>query len=329
MDSCQRILDCLSDGLFHSGEDMAQQLAVSRTTIANHIQKLQQDYALDIHAVSGRGYRLPGGLERLDRDAILAQLVEAGITPGDCQLHQSLESTNRFLLDKPLSHADKTDVCLAEMQTAGRGRRGRQWLSPYGRNIYLSLAQNLNMSMQQVAGLSLAIGTAVAQCLTQLGTRELALKWPNDIHWRNRKLAGLLIELKGEAEGPLKIVVGVGVNHAIGERHREKIDQPVTDLLTVMGTAAPSRNQLAASLVQHMVAAINEFEQQGLQPFVERWNRFDLYLGQQVTLTGPSWSVGGIYQGIDSSGAIRLLVDGEARQFSAGEVSLRAAEVVS
>ncbi len=238
-------------------------------------------------------------------------------------LHHQIDSTNSWLLEQADPEAPCGTVCLSEQQTAGRGRRGRSWISPFGSNIYLSILWRYALAPVQLSGLSLAAGLAVVRALAQLGIRGMGLKWPNDVIADGRKLAGLLLEVMGEADGPSLVVVGVGVNVRMSERQGADIDQPWIDVARLGGAQDCSRNRLAALLIENLVMMLRAFETQGLKPLLDEWRRYDLLHGKRVTLISGGRSVEGIHRGVDAQGAL-LLAQGDAiRAYHAGEISLR------
>jgi len=318
-----RLLQLLADGRFHSGEALAAQLGVSRAAVWKQIGQLRSACGQEIYAVPGRGYRLARPLDLLDREQIGSQLnPETASRISAIHLHQSLDSTNSWLMERGRDGMASGAVCLAEQQQAGRGRHGRRWISPYGSNIYLSLLWRFELAPMQLSGLSLAAGIAVLRTLQQFGASEAGLKWPNDILYRQRKLAGLLLEVAGESEGPAQVVLGVGLNTHLGEQGAA-IDQPWIDLASISGVRRYRRNELVARLLEGLVETIDRYAKEGLQPFIPAWRQADLMLDQQVVVRNAERAISGRHRGIDESGALLLESDGELRSFYAGEVSLR------
>jgi BirA family biotin operon repressor/biotin-[acetyl-CoA-carboxylase] ligase len=320
-----QLLRHMADGRFHSGEELAQNLGVSRAAVWKHLKSLREQQDLEIHAVPGRGYRLASRLELLDPEQILSCLSNG--TAGrvaSLEVHDSVDSTNSWLMQQAAGGAPAGTVCLAERQTAGRGRRGRQWVSPYGSNIYLSVLWRFTQAPMQLSGLSLAAGIATLQALRQLGVEGVGLKWPNDLLWENRKLAGLLLEVAGEAGGPSLVVIGVGVNTRLPASQAAAIDQPWVDLHRVSSGAGISRNRLAGMLIQHLLEMLQGFAEYGLAPLVPEWNRHDVYLGRRVVLRSGNKEITGIHHGISPDGALLLEHGTGVRAYHAGEVSLRA-----
>ncbi|MCP4992632.1 MAG: bifunctional biotin--[acetyl-CoA-carboxylase] ligase/biotin operon repressor BirA [Gammaproteobacteria bacterium] len=317
-----RLLRLLADGGFHSGEAMATLLGVSRAAIWKQLKRIHQMTGLKIFAVRGRGYRLASPLELLETDRIQSLLSEESRKLlNKLEIHDCLDSTNSYLMARP--HAPSGTVCIAEQQTSGRGRRGRQWVSPYGSNLYLSLSWSFPGGPATVGGLSLAAGVALVRTIRSQGIEGVGLKWPNDILWQGSKLAGLLLEVVGEAGGPCRVVLGMGMNLNLPEDAAREIDQPWTDLGVLTGGRVIERNQIAASLLDALLIEMTAFQQRGLTPLVDTWGEYDLYLGEKVDLYMGDKVISGVHRGIDESGALRLEQDGVLKNFYGGEVSLR------
>jgi biotin operon repressor BirA-like protein len=189
------LIRTLADGRFHSGEELGRLLGVSRAAVWKRLQQIRDAFGIEVDAVKGRGYRFREPLDLLDETDIRHHLAESGVeSPGQLYLHASIDSTNSWLMAKGAAGEPSGAVCLAEQQLSGRGRRGRHWVSPYGRNIYLSLLWRFDMTPMQVAGLSLAAAVGVLRTLQAFDCQDAGLKWPNDILWQERKLAGLLLD---------------------------------------------------------------------------------------------------------------------------------------
>lgn len=319
MTAAPPILRLLADGKFHSGSAVAAALGVSRSAVWKQVRQLKA-LGLDVHAVRGKGYRLSRALDLLDAEVIWAQLSDttrARLQRLDVLL--DLDSTNRFVRAAgPVpGHA-----CLAERQTAGRGRRGRTWVSPLGANIYLSLAWRFTGSAGALGGLSLAGGVAAARALLRLGVVGVGLKWPNDLCWRQRKLGGVLLELSGEAAGPCDVVVGVGINVAMPSAAGALVDQPWTDLQSIL-EPVPERNRIASLLLDELIVALADYEQHGLAPFLADWRRLDIAAGREVRLHLPREEVTGIALGVDESGALLVRAGDTTARYASGEISMR------
>ncbi len=330
METPLHIIRLLADGKCHSGEAIAARLGVSRAAVWKSLRKAGKALGLEILAERGRGYRLAAPLELLDPGHILAALDPAAQARiARLEIHDALDSTNTRLMAEAAGGeaggAPSGTLCLAERQTAGRGRIGRTWVSPFGANLYLSLLWRFPFGPAGMGGLSLAAGAAVADALRTVGAQDIALKWPNDILWQRRKLAGLLLEVAGEVQGPAHVVVGVGVNTHLGPDQGAAIDRPWVDLDQVLGPGNYSRNALAAGVAAALTEAMARFARDGLGPFLADWERYDLYRGEPVEIRWGRETVRGIHVGLDSQGALRLDTGAGTQTFQAGEVSLRPA----
>jgi BirA family biotin operon repressor/biotin-[acetyl-CoA-carboxylase] ligase len=327
METHLKVIRELADGELHSGETLAQALGISRAAVWKALHKAGEALGLDIQRVRGRGYCLTAPLELLDPERILTAIpVRARDRIARLEVHEDIDSTNSHLMREADQGAPSGTLCLAEHQSAGRGRRGRTWVSPFGTNLYLSLLWRYPFGPGSLGGLSLAAGTAVASTLEAEGVPDVALKWPNDVLWRRRKLAGLLLEVAGEAQGPSLVVVGLGVNTRLDPAQGAAIDQPFVDLDSISGQALMSRNRLAARIAERLFATMEKFGAEGLGPFLPEWERFDRHRGERVDIHMGDRAYSGIHAGITAEGALRLDMNGDIRVFQAGEVSLRPAQ---
>jgi len=266
-------------------------------------------------------------LELLDARRILETLDgQEGAHLARIEIHDQVDSTNARLMAEAQGGAPSGTVCLAERQTAGRGRRGRTWISPFGSNLYLSVLWRYALAPATLGGASLAVGVAVARVLRDAGVGDVALKWPNDLWWRRRKLGGLLLEVGGEAQGPSFLVAGLGINLRMPVDQGQVIEQPWTDLTTVLGQDCPGRNALAGRLIAALCSALGTYGRLGLEPFLADWDAFDGLRGETVCLRLGEQLIEGIHAGIAPDGALRLLTDQGVHSYHAGEVSLRPAE---
>ena len=317
------LLQQLSDGRFHSGQQLAQTLGISRSAVWKQVQRLESELGLSVSAVRGRGYRLPRPLELLDAGRIRSELsTPAAALLESLSLLPTTDSTNSRASRELPRESGCARVWLAEHQTDGRGRRGRPWVSNFGENLYISVAWRFDLPMSELPGLSLVVGVVLAEVLAYLGFDGHSVKWPNDILVGGRKLAGILVEASGEADGPATAVLGIGVNFRVHEAHGGQIDQPWTDL-SREGSRSISRNQMAGILVDRLIHACRLYGDRRLGPFLERWNAYDGFVDQPVWLIRGGQSVAGIYRGVAPSGAM-ILEDASGRsEHHAGEVSLR------
>jgi BirA family biotin operon repressor/biotin-[acetyl-CoA-carboxylase] ligase len=313
----------LADGRPRSGLDLAGQTGLSRSGIWKVVRQLK-DLGLPISAVPGVGYRLQRSIELLDPELIRSHLESAAsLRLGNIYLAEVLDSTNTYLREEARRGASAGSVCLTEMQTAGRGRMGRVWQSPFAGNIYLSVLARF-ASPAALAGLSLAVGVLVTRALRASGAAGVGLKWPNDLLWRGGKLGGVLIEIGGEMHGPCAVMVGVGINCWLPQSLIDQIDQPVATLSKIPGMESHSRNRVVAGLLNELLPALAAFESHGFHHFAEEWTRYHVHQGLTVRLDTPTGSVRGQARGVDASGALLLgSEDGTVAAYSTGDVSLR------
>lgn len=316
-----RLVGLLGDGAFHSGEELARELEVTRAAVWKRIKRLQAETGLRVDAVPGRGYRFSEPLDLLDADRLHQRLQATGVVDRLWVL-SSVDSTNSFLTRQPVPAVGRGNACLSEYQDAGRGRRGRHWVSSYGSNLMLSLGWHFDLGLAGLSGLSLAAGVAVAEMLTSQGLSQHRLKWPNDIEVDGAKLAGILLEAIGEAQGPTFAVVGIGLNVRMSDAQRNAIDRPATDLARE-GCAGVARTDLAEQCVKALVQACRQYAEEGIQRFRQRWLALDGYLNREVAIISGAQTLTGRYVGIDGDGALLLERDGQTKVLHAGEVSLR------
>ena len=323
--SQDKLLSLLCDGEFKSGQDLAAALGVSRTAIWKQLNKLE-DLGMKLESVKGRGYRIPGGLDLLDEQAVLAGMSPAALELMSAfELHRSLDSTNTRALQWIEQGGHSGLVCTAEQQTAGRGRRGRQWVSPYAANLYLSVAWEFNQGAAMLEGLSLAVGVALARALENAGVPPVALKWPNDVLSGNAKLGGVLLEMVGDAAGACQVVVGIGLNVRMPDDPSGTIDQEWTDLKRLAGEQCPQRSVLLALLLNELLPLLAEFETTGFAPWQREWSGLDAFADKPVVLQTGSRQIAGVARGVDERGALQLeTASSGVTSIFGGEISLRA-----
>lgn len=317
------ILSLLADGDFHSGTELADTIGISRTGVWKQL-KFMDELGLTLNAVSGKGYRLDRSLELLDGESIIAALDKsAKCLATSLEIFDQIPSTNTYLLDRASDGTASGSICLAERQTAGKGRRGRSWISPFGSNIYLSLLWRYQSSPLMLSGLSLAIGVAVMRALNSFFPDLFQLKWPNDIFYLGSKLGGILVEMSGESGGPCTVVVGLGLNIFLDPADAVTIDRAWTDLSRITGSYGIGRNNLIAGLLNHLLPVLAEFEGSGISYYVEEWRKYDYLKGRQATLYIGDKAYSGMVRGINDQGLLLLdLPDGRCQAFASGEVSL-------
>lgn len=323
----QRLLAMLADGKFHSGEKLAAKLKVSRSAVWKLIRTLRL-LGIEVQAVPKQGYRLPRAIDLYQADAILEPMPRSLRARLQLDVLLQVDSTNRFLAAQAAPEIEHASVCVAEVQTMGKGRRGRTWVAPFGSGICLSLAFKFAESPPQLSALGLGVGVALLRALDQFGATEVGLKWPNDLVWRGRKLAGILIEVAGESGGPTRVVIGIGLNVHMPASVRLALAEQqaalIADLGEILQGRLPDRNQLVAALVEHLMAVLDEFALKGFAAFVAEWRRRDALAAAPVKVLAGNETIQGIAQGVSDDGALLVDVRGERRQFFSAEVSLRA-----
>jgi BirA family biotin operon repressor/biotin-[acetyl-CoA-carboxylase] ligase len=321
----QALIEILADGKFHSGEELGAQIGISRAAVWKQLQKLE-GMNIPLHSVKGKGYRLPEAVELLNLD----KLMESGFPSQQftsSSIELSLDSTNDAMMRKAEDNIDQRHICFAEMQTSGRGRRGRQWVSPFARNLYLSILWPFSQGIAAIQGLSLAVGLAVQRSLLEQGVEGVGLKWPNDIlvkqgNAAGAKLGGILIELTGDVSDACQVVIGVGLNLDLSNQDLAKIDQDATGLKQLGGSL--DRNAVAANVVRHLCDVLKQFSEKGFGPLQQEWNQHDAFKGSPVKLILPSSEIQGVCRGVNEKGELQLETESGMQAFNAGEVSLRA-----
>lgn len=321
----QNLLQVLADGKYHSGSDLGEVFGVSRAAIWKIIQKIENTLGLTIFAVKGKGYRLQQPLELLDQNIIINNLSETTSS----QLKQleilfEVDSTNQYLNSKSLDGAQTASVVLAEHQTNGQGRRGRTWVSPFGGNLYMSLLWRFPQGPAQLGCLGLVIAVAIVRVLHQMGIKDAGVKWPNDIHWHDKKLAGILLEMRGESSGPSAVVIGIGANIAMPINNTDpidKIDQPWIDIESILKEKV-ERNHFASLIIDEVFKVLSIFPLQQKE-LLEEWQAMDVLKEQPIEVTFPDKVLVGTANGINHDGALRLQNNGQEIICHSGEVSIR------
>lgn len=316
--TCLRIVDLLGDGEFVSGALLGESLGVSRTTVWKHLAKLEE-WGVPIEKTRGRGYRITGGMELLVKHQVHGAISKPALQLLDrLEVLDTTESTNNVVRGEIEKGSAKGFVCFSERQTGGRGRHGREWVSPFGCNIYMSLSWHFDGGAAELEGLSLAVGVAVARVLESFGVDNLSLKWPNDILLDKKKVGGILLEMMGDPIGECQVIVGVGIN--LGMTDGRSIDQAWADLSSC---SKIRRNALAGALITKLLPMLDAYSEQGFLAYREEWESFDAYRNAPIKLITPRQTVRGLGRGISPTGAIRIEVDGAVESYSGGEISLR------
>lgn len=315
------ILRLLDHAEFRSGEEIARKLAISRASVWQALRDLEQ-HGIRIFRIPGRGYRLAQAIQWLDA----AQVHEAlGRKAGLLALEvlDVAESSNTLLLRRASQGAPHGSCLAVELQTMGRGRRGRAWHAELGGGLTFSVLWRFNLGAGYLSGLSLAVGVALIRALQQAGVAGARLKWPNDVLHEDRKLAGILIELQGDMLGPSAAVIGIGLNLRLSAQTRANIDQAATDLAATE-LELPPRNRLLALILDHLSDVLQQFEAQGFAGLREEWGRHHAFHGRAVNMLMPDGSTHrGIVSGVAEDGALLVRDANGERRYTAGEISMR------
>jgi BirA family biotin operon repressor/biotin-[acetyl-CoA-carboxylase] ligase len=316
------VLRLLEDGEFHSGEAIGQSLGITRGSVSNALANVEE-LGLDVLKVHGKGYRLVTPVRWLSRDAILGHL-KAKARRFSLEVVEQTGSTNSDLMEAAVAGAPSASVKIAEFQSSGRGRRGRDWHSGLGGALTFSVLWRFAQGAGFLSGLSLAVSVALLRELRRRGAKEIMLKWPNDLLWRHLKLAGILIELSGDVMGPTVAVIGVGLNLRLPEAVKARIDQPVVDLARI-GIEA-DRNELFAGVLAELDDVLRVFSSEGFAPFRDEWNAAHAYQDKMVRLRMPDKAeFEGRVAGVAPDGALTISTRTGPRKFYGGELSLRPA----
>ncbi len=306
-----------------SGGELAKELGVTRAAIWKQIENLRA-LGAPIEASAGEGYRLAWPIEPLDESAIRQNIDSGALSRlGELRVAWQIESTNSSLLDIAANGASDRTVVVAEVQSDGRGRRGRRWQSPLGGNVYFSLLRRFDGGMASLAGLSIVAGIAVVRALRECDVVGIGLKWPNDIVADGKKIAGILVELGGEFLGPCFAVIGIGINVRLPTS--AAIDQPHADLSFLSGGDPPSRNKIIGRLISQLIASTDVFAARGFAAFAKEFESLDVLGRSPVRLHTAAGECDGIADGVDSRGALRVRHGERVVTYDSAEVTVRRA----
>jgi BirA family transcriptional regulator, biotin operon repressor / biotin---[acetyl-CoA-carboxylase] ligase len=323
------LLRALADGESHSGAELARELGVTRSAIWKTIRKLAR-WGLDVSAVPGVGYRLARPIDLLDARALRRALApRTARRLSRLEVFTELDSTNRWLLGAAPPQPGELAVCLAEFQTAGRGRRGRRWLAPLGGGLCISAGWQFQGAPRDLSALTLAVGVVARRALADAARVDVALKWPNDLVVDDRKLGGILLELAAQAQGRCYVVAGIGINVALPQKSLTVLsDWPrgAIDLATAMRGTPPPRAVIAARLLDGLADLFAAFAETGFAPYRAEWRDADYLRGRRVKLDDPAAPANGTARGIDIDGALLIeTANGARRRVISGDVSVRSA----
>jgi BirA family biotin operon repressor/biotin-[acetyl-CoA-carboxylase] ligase len=322
------LLVLLADGRLHSGEWLAKELNVSRAAVWKGVERLRA-LGVGVQALPRRGYCLAAPVELLDAERIRAALrSQRAAQLRSLALLFETDSTNARLLAAAPPPPQQAVACLAELQHAGRGRRGRRWIAPFGAGIALSVAWTFRDGASALSALSLAVGVAIARALSRGGAVGVAVKWPNDIWFQDRKIGGVLIELRAESGGPAHVVIGIGLNVMLTAAARREIEAGGAGIAAVADacTGVPSRNLIAGAILDELLSMLEQFEREGFAAFRDAWAALDGLNGRPARVLLGHAVISGTARGVDQEGALLLDTGDGMRRFVSGEASLRVIE---
>jgi BirA family transcriptional regulator, biotin operon repressor / biotin---[acetyl-CoA-carboxylase] ligase len=322
------LLALLADGRPHSGAWLARELGTSRAAVGRGIEQLRL-LRIEVRALARRGYCLPQPVELLDARQIRAALEGGGaLNLRHLEILFDVDSTNARLLAMPPPPEGQVDVCLAELQHAGRGRRGRRWIAPFGGGIAMSLGCTFRDPARVDPSLSLAAGVAVCRALGRAGAPGIGLKWPNDVWFDDRKVGGVLLELRTEPGGPAHFVIGVGLNVSLSAEARREIEASGVRVAAVADACpqAAARNRTAGALLNELLSMLERFDREGFAPFRDAWLGLDALNGRAVRVLAGDCAICGTARGVDADGALLLESGGRLHRIASGEVSLQLTE---
>ena len=313
------VVRALADGRPRGRIGLARECGLGKEdldAVLDRLSRLGVALTVEPHVVG-----LPRPVDLLDAATIVR--AEPRLRPDAVHVRFAVDSTNTVLAERLRAGAVAPELCTAEIQSAGRGRQGRRWISGLGQSLVLSVSWRFAAASDELSGLSLAVGVALAEALTAGGFDPVMLKWPNDLVIDDRKLAGILVEASRSHSDSVACVIGVGFNIDLGPADSGRIDQPWTDFATEFGRV-PARNTLASWAAGAILDACEQYRDGGLVPFLGRWHARDALRGRPVRALSGAASIEGIARGIDSDGA--LLVEGSkgVARCRSGEVRVRA-----
>lgn len=316
------LISILSDNEYHSGTAIGEELGLTRSGVWKVMKQLE-DLGVEIESITNKGYKLHLPLDLLNKASIKKYLQDKHGLVDKIFLFDSLPSTNNYLIENASHFYGQTIVCLAEQQTAGRGRLGREWVSPFAANIYLSLLWNFPFNISELGGLNIVIGVAVAESIKEAANiDEIELKWPNDIFYKDKKLGGILIDIIGEYNGSCSAVIGIGVNVRMPSTRSSKIQKPWTDMFAASNKHI-QRNKIIGILLTKLIDSLSTFEKKGITNFIKNWNTMDYLSGKKTVVKSGANSFKGQAKGINQHGHLVLHTDsGEMALVTTGDVSV-------
>lgn len=319
----KKLISILNDGAYHSGTSIGHDLGLTRSGVWKIVKQLTS-HGIALESVTNKGYRMITRIDLLEKSKIKKHLSKDNLSLFDkLFILDETTSTNDYLLDYAKTANGENAICFAEQQTAGRGRLGRQWVSPFAANIYMSVLWHFRKNVSELIGLNIVVGVAIIETIVDVyDISDVHLKWPNDIYWQARKLGGVLIDIMSEYNGNCAAVVGVGLNVNMPEQSAAEIHKPFTDLYKATGKLI-SRNKLSGVLLQRLISCLIEFEDKGVKHFITKWNRFDYLAGKKIMIKLVNKTHRGIARGINEQGHLLLESDeGALIQVTTGDASV-------
>lgn len=318
-----KVLHLLSDGLFHSGETLGAEMGISRTAVWKQVSRWRKK-GMNIDVVRGRGYRWRTPVEWWTVEQLHQYMQpETRQLIADLQILQKTDSTNSVIYERLRAEGRSGVVCLAEEQTQGRGRRGREWVASLGAGFTGSIGWCFDQGVSALEGLSLAIGLSVIRALKRYGFEGAGLKWPNDIMQGEAKLGGILTELQLDGDGRCLVVVGIGLNISVPEVLERVLGRPVADISSGVGCKRLERNKLGAYVLEEALLMLASYRPGRFAELREEWCQYDVLAGRSVEIEGGGDAVRGVAHGVDSHGALQIDTDEGRQTVSSGEVTLR------
>lgn len=312
-----KLVTILNDGEYHDGDSIGHSLKMTRSAVWKSVKKLQA-YGIQVDSIKGKGYALPIPLCLLEASKIKKYLKDEKVT---LNVFESIASTNDYL--KSVKNSKDIQICLAEEQTKGKGRLNREWYSPFGRNIYLSCLYPFQKDVSELAGLSLVTSLAIIKTLKHAGIKnKLHVKWPNDIVYEDKKMAGNLIEIQAESHGMSQAIIGIGLNVNMLHADSDLSTQTWTSMEKILGESR-DRNALCASLITNLLHALQRFDSDGFACYMDEWMQADCLANRYITLKNNNEKITGTMLGINEQGHLLLrLANGAVRSFSSGDTSV-------
>lgn len=312
------ICNILNDLNFHDGTSIGAKLNISRTAVWKWVSKLQS-YGIEITKVKGKGYLLKEPLILLDSKKIETLLKSEHFI---IDTVESIDSTNNYLNNHNKSAIPH--ICIAEHQTRGRGRFSREWYSPFGKNIYFSMQYSIKQDISQLGGLSLAVGTIVCKAIEKACKlpNRLMLKWPNDITYNGKKLAGVLIEIRAEVNGNCSVIIGIGINVNMPITNKVTFNQEWASIMQITGSPQ-DRNNICAILIDKLTIGIEQYLITGFKSYMPEWKKRDSLFGKMIQIQDGNEIFKGIATGVDLQGHLLINLETNIKKaFAAGEATL-------